>query len=359
MSGPAAAQPDPSVPPVVDPWEEPPPPEPPAPVEPPAPIEPPEPKREDPKPARATDPTLVRPSLHMRQLPYVIKRPVQPDYGTEPFVGDPEPARSNDSKPETRSAALEPDVRADADEAPARPAYPRSFVDRPMILPSGLQQFQFSGHIGRESVDEYKLDYAGGTVGIVRGARTFEAAIGMDLTLLHNDNFPDRVKQTVPLFRRVSLAFNFRLPYETLIGVQGVVGNLGTSRQRYSPSVYVEHKIRPSEKGAIFVGGGVSYSHDNQEVDDYDFTTKEAGGWAMLAGRVQVTPEFAAQVSGTAAAYKFVDDRRRNQDSYTSVGGEASLWISVTENADLIPFFGMSSVEDLEVMSGGLSMRMR
>jgi hypothetical protein len=61
----------------------------------------------------------------MRPLPYVIKRPVKPDYHAAPYSAE----------PESDAAQIYPD-----DEPEMRAPYPRSFVERPLVLPDGMAQ---------------------------------------------------------------------------------------------------------------------------------------------------------------------------------------------------------------------------
>jgi hypothetical protein len=237
--------------------------------------------------------------------------------------------------------------------------YPRSFVERPVVLPRGMRTFSIAGSIGRQAIGDYRVRYGGGSVGVGLGYDGFAVDLGANFNIYDEHNIPD-ASVDVPLIQRLYAGVTWQLPSESYVDVTAVLGNVSTRYQRYSPSVSIGHKFRPSDRGAIYVNGAVDYNRENEELNDGSpHVSHRVAAYAGGTARIQATPLLAVQASGSVAQAKYVDDRPRMVDAYRSISASAAVMISVSETADVSAFVGVSSTGSVDVTSGGLTVTMR
>jgi hypothetical protein len=284
----------------------------------------------------------------MRPLPYVIKRPVKPDYHAAPYSAEPEPD----------AAQIYPD-----DEPEARAPYPRSFVERPLVLPDGMAQGSVGTRVGRETFDVpyrddlrllYLQGYASGSIGVA-GVEIYG---GVTLNLAHDDNLRENESFNLPFFQIIDVGAEFEVTSTTALGVQGVLGN-ADKRRRYSPSVFVSHKLAFSDRNAIYLGGTLDYNHANDIFEDMEVTTERLGAYAGATVRTQPSPVFAMQVSGTVAYFKYVDDYHPREDTFHSLSAGFALMFSVSERTDVSPYLSVSTSDDVDGGAVGLTLTKR
>jgi hypothetical protein len=245
------------------------------------------------------------------------------------------------------------------DVKPSPPPYPRRFVDRPLVLPRGVNELSVSANAGLQSVADYELTYGGASAGASFGFTTFEINLGVYVIPLYADNRVD-VPDDVPLFQKLSASVLWRLPAELYAGVQGVLGNVGHRRQRYSPSIFVGHRFRPSELTALTVSAGLDSNFGHEVRSDEVYSTRVVGGYGTASGLLQLTPTMALRVSGTVAQYKYFDDHHHStNDTYRVVQGGGALLLSVSETVDLSPSFSASSAGEVVTVGGGMSLSIR
>ncbi len=189
------------------------------------------------------------------------------------------------------------------------------------------------------------------------GHDVIELFAGADFTVAHEDNARDEID--IPTFRRLYVGIDRALSSDTLVGFQGVVGNLASDTERYSQSVFLSHKFRTSERGAIYVNGGFDYNYQKLVAFDSHYALQRVGVFASASAQVQVTPVFALRVGGSAQAYKYIDDYHPNDDSFHVLSAGGALLVSVTERTDVTTYFEASSIEDLDVMVAGLTLTTR
>jgi hypothetical protein len=165
----------------------------------------------------------------------------------------------------------------------------------------------------------------------------------------------------VPTFQRAIVGVSWLLPAETYLGVQGVIGNVGNRRQRYSPSLFVGHKFRPSESSAIYVSGGVDYNYGHEiDYGDSVYVSHRVAAFAGGTARVQATPLLALQVSASVAQYKYIDEHNYNTTvPFRSLTGGASVLVAAGETVDVSVFFSASTTVVVEDFSGGLGLSFR
>ena len=148
------------------------------------------------------------------------------------------------------------------------------------------------------------------------------------------------------------------------MGVQGVIGNVGSDLQRYSPSLVVGHLVRPSATGAIYFSGGVDYNYGT--APGYRGQTEVSHRFAAFAGAaalLQATPVLALRVSGGVAQFKYVDDYHSSiDDTYRELSAGAALLVSASPTVDVSPYVGYSSIDKVDKVDGygaGLSIAIR
>ncbi len=259
--------------------------------------------------------------------------------------------------PAKRARVSDPNpVPTDAERPP--PPYPRSFVDRPILLPPGVREISVSSTVGRETLGDLRGDYLGLGGGAGFGYHGFELDLGVQLVPLYDANVEGA---EAPLFQRLLASVSWSLPEDWYLAVQGVVGNVGNRRQRYSPSITVGHRFRIHEKVVLFTSGGVDYNR-GREVTYYDQTYVNHRFSAFGGGtlRLQATPEVAFQLGGSYAISKLYDMTLfERSTSYHGISGRAAMLISASDDIDVAPFFSVSSVLDLDTYSVGLSVTVR
>jgi hypothetical protein len=245
-------------------------------------------------------------------------------------------------------------------EAPPKlPRYPRSFVERPLMLPDGLREGHVTGTLGRETVEDFELLYAMGTFGATVGLDGAQVNFGINLLLYDDINVPD-VDPNLPVLQRIYLSVGWELPSETVVSLQGVIGNAGSRFQRYSPSLFIAHKIRTSASGAIYVSGGVDYNYGNEgDSGGARLVSHRIGGYAGATARVQTSDDVALQVSASFAQFFFVDDHRRMEDSYHSYSGGGAMLVAINETTDLAVGASIGMTAEVHMISGGLTFTKR
>jgi hypothetical protein len=280
----------------------------------------------------------------------------------------PPPPPADDAVPAAPDPAPAPAARSDdtiapsevpVDAPPPLPPYPRSFVDRPVVLPRGVYVLSISGAMGRDSVADSHVDSVVAHVGGAFGFDRFDLGVGVDLGVFHDDNFDMPIDS--PVFQRALVGASLRLPAESFVAVQGIIGSVGSRRQRYSPSLFVGHKFRPSESAAIYVSGGVDYNYGH-EVDygDNVYVSHRVAAFAGGTARVQAAPLVALQVSGSVAQYKYIDEHNYNTTvPFRELSGGAAVLLSAGKTADVSAFFSISSTGPIVSVDGGLGVSVR
>jgi hypothetical protein len=339
LSAQAAAQPSGGV---VDPW----------PVITPAPLAQRPAPRPEPAPVETVPPTPPTTPLEtVSPLSPETAAPAADPDDAAAFLPDAKPDdATNDGALDTRQAPVEPPVFP--------PPVPRAFVDRPLVLPRGVGEFSIGARMSTERVEDVRATFGGAGASIAKGFGGFDLALGVDLLFLQDDNLSDGEQlEKVPLVQRLVGTVTFALPNDSYLGLSGVAGVPFSRYRRYSPSVFVGHKFRPSKRLAIIVSGGADYNRG--KAYDTDRVAHRVGGYGNATARFQVTPEFALQASGTIAQIKYVDPDHSMYSASSSLGGSAGILISISETADLTLNVGMASSGDYEVTSGGIGVTMR
>lgn len=279
--------------------------------------------------------------------------PPPPDEDTAPTPPEPAPRSPDRIDPSEVPIDLPPPV----------PPYPRSFVDRPVVLPRGMRLVSFGASVGRETVQNYRLDAAGTHIGGAFGVGGIELGAGVDLMILHDDNRDPTIDATddVPVFQRAHVGVTLPLPAETYVDVDAVIGNVGTDFQRYSPSLLIGHKFRPSESGAVFVSVGADYNYGN-DITYYDerFVYHRFGAYAGGTARIQASPAVALQVRGSISQFRYVDDYHySNNDSFRGIAGGGAVLISASQTVDVSASLSASTVGALDDYGAGVSVTIR
>jgi hypothetical protein len=280
--------------------------------------------------------------------PAVEPPPVEPPPTTEPAVPADAPAAASDDMIDPSELPLEGELPS---------SYPRPFVERPLLLPRGLSEFSVGMGVGRESVGDVRLQYLTGHLSGRRAFERFELSLGGNVVLLHENNIPEGYDEPeIPLFQRVFVALQWRLPADISIGLQGVVGNLLSDYQRYSPSLFVRGKIRTSKRGAIYFSGGGDYNYQNEENYGEGYVSHRFAVFASGTAILQATSDVALQVGGSAALYRYVDPI---DTSYRALSASVSLLISAGERVDVSPYVTIGQVAELETFGGGVTVTKR
>jgi hypothetical protein len=287
----------------------------------------------------------------------------EPDAAPPPPVEDAAPAAEPAAEPSASEDVIEPPSAdmIDPSQLPVEPApvssrYPRSFVERPLVLPRGVHEVVITGRVGRETVDDLYLEYALAQLGVRFGRGGYEVDAGFEVMVHDDHNF--REELVLPLVRRIYAGISWQLS-DTSIGVQGVLGNAGTRFQRYSPSLTVSHKLRPSERGAIILSGAADYNYGNQVgAGDVPFVTHRFGVYATATGRIQAGRFVALQLSGSAAYFQHADDHVMDS-SYDQLSASAALLISISTTVDVSPYVSLGAAGELAIVTGGLVLSIR
>ncbi|HLL22057.1 MAG TPA: hypothetical protein VK427_07995, partial [Kofleriaceae bacterium] len=234
--------------------------------------------------------------------------------------------------------------------------YPRAFVERPLVLPHGIVELWAAARTARETFRDNWVEYGGASVGVTVGRGAYELGTGTDFLVFETDNLSEEAGEP-PTFQRWHASAVVQVAPQTSLGVQGVVGVPMSRFRRYSPSLDVAHKFRPSPRGAIVVHGGVDYNY-GRAGSNAQVVTHLLGAYAGAAVSVQVTPLVALRLGGRVAQYKYVDRFYGATKSFGWVSAGATILISISERADLSLFLGRSS-GPVDTTSGGLTFTIR
>lgn len=287
----------------------------------------------------------------------------------QPAPDDPPAPPTTPAPSSTPPAASKPTTAPDPNEfidpsrlpieaVPVLPPYPRSFVDRPVVLPRDLYEATLEADVGRESQADFRVDYLGAGVRGAIGLDPFELAVRVDLDLAHHAN--QELAAEIATVQRTLASLQWRLPADSYMGVQAVIGNVNTRRQRYSPSLFVGHKFRPSETGAVFVDVGVDYNYGNELDGDVAYVSQRFSAYAGGAALLQVTPELALRVGATLAQYKYIDDfHTPANDSYRTISGSGAVLLSASQTVDVSLGVTIASIGAVDNVSGGVSVTVR
>jgi hypothetical protein len=281
----------------------------------------------------------------------------------------PDPAPADPAQPDATTAAPEPrppqpsDEMITPSELPMEPsrmrsAYPRALVMRPLSLPRGGFEGLVRLGMGHEAYAEASLVY--GEIGVAGryslGVAEFFA--GAQLLAFDTEEVPmDVARPDVAAIERLYAGASHEIADETRLGVQVVVGNLGSDRQRYSPSIYIDHKVHLSRRSAIELEGGVDYNYQNEPSTNLfaSFVWHRMAVDGSVAVQAQATPLLAFQVSATYVQYKYLEDYNLGFTAYRAQSYSARAVISVSDAVDVIPTLGISSTGPVDAKFVGLS----
>jgi hypothetical protein len=230
---------------------------------------------------------------------------------------------------------------------------------RPLLLPAGRSEARFSVGIGRETLGPVALLYGAVAVSGRFASRFLEPYGGVDLVPVHGDN-ADRYggELSVPFVQRLYAGSRGRITDDAAVGVQAVCGNLFTDHLRFSPSLYAEIKLRPSERGTIQLYGGVDYNY-MRDPSAPGHSVETASAFATGTVQVQVSPTVGVEVSGSIVQQKILDGYYLDH-KYTrahAYGGD--ILLSASEDVDLVFYLSFISNMDLDGVSGGLALNVR
>ena len=215
------------------------------------------------------------------------------------------------------------------------------------MLPRGHREVGFDFEIAQETVDPVSLTYGTLAIGGRFSTGTIEPFAGIVLLPMHWD--PPGTSLDIPPLQRVYAGTSVSLPQDSLVGVEGVVGSVGSDFQYYSPSLFVSHKFHLFDQGAFVLGGGTNYILQNK--------SHRFGAYAQGNAEVQLTPLVALQVHAGLAGYKYRD--ADSNESFSSYSYGASLVFSASETVDLVPYVGRSVYGVTHTWDAGLSIGVR
>ena len=119
-----------------------------------------------------------------------------------------------------------------------------------------------------------------------------------------------------------------------------MVSTRWSSRSSYGPTLFFEHKLRPSDTGAIVIMGGATYvAQDVSTGGGYTHTNRAVAAQAGGALQLQIAPMIAIEAIGTFVQGWFFEDYHPGTRSHRVYSYGARMTMAVSEHLDLVPFF--------------------
>lgn len=238
-------------------------------------------------------------------------------------------------------------------------AYPRSFIDRPLILPSGMISLEVAGNYRRQTFEDTRLRLAGSTTEVGFGFGQAEIVLGSELLLYQNDNIPDYTIDE-PTFQEAYASAALAVDAATYVRISGAVGGVASDARRYSPSLSIVHRTRTSENVALWTVGRGEYSYaDTMTAGGQDYVAHRLGARGSATLRAQVAPDVAFSMGVTVAAFKYVDRFHAQDDTSISLSGHAGLAIAASDAMDIGAYTSVQSFDEILVLGAGVSITVR
>jgi hypothetical protein len=291
--------------------------------------------------------------------------------GAQPSVTDPAPPADPTSQPGATPPAHGEHVWTPDDETidpsqipveapPPPPRYPRTFVARPLLLPSGRAEGVIAPSFAQETVGEdFSVMFAALSLSGRIAIGPVEPYVGLRFVPFHTD-----IDGELPMLQRAFLGTRLALVEQFALGVEGGVAAFGSGLRLFWGEVFASYRVRPSDRGTITLTGGGDLEHYRASHRDYvDTSVATANGvsaFARMTVQLQLTPELAVEAFGRIGVFSFLDDDAYRRDSYeTSYAYGGGPLISVGERTDLVPYFSVSVLPSGRVTSGGISVVVR
>jgi hypothetical protein len=257
--------------------------------------------------------------------------------------------------PSAADETIDPSQLPPPEPAPPPPPYPRALVKRPLVFPAGRGEVSIGVGLGHETLGEYGLMY--GAIGFSGrfASRLLEPYASIQLVPLYSADVPSDVEIDIPFLHRISVGTRLRIADDLAVGVRASAADLGTNHDGYSPGVYIQTKLRPSDEGAVALAAGVEYSRLNV-LTGYNSSgvSEQVSAFASAAAQLQVTPVVALEVSGSIALHRRLE-QYVTDPFYRSYSYGGAMLISVSDAVDIVPSFGVLSSGDLGAVVGAFS----
>jgi hypothetical protein len=185
--------------------------------------------------------------------------------GAEPVV---DPAALGEVASEARLPLTSEDQidpsQLPVESAPQRAPYPRSLVERTLLLPPGRSEITVAVGLGHENASDIGLLYGAVSIDGRFAVGRFEPAAGIYVVPLYGLAAADAGDVEVPLVQRLFAGTKLRIADETALAIQERAMNIDSVFRGVASRLFAEHRFRTSDRGAIQLGGGIEYIVSSQ-----------------------------------------------------------------------------------------------